>query len=294
MLTHTHLAKAPSRVVLLGAGGFLSPHLQRLCQEHGVNHEAVGRQRADLTSESSRAVLEGMWGERDTVVMLASVPPDQGKGYGTLMQNLRMAENVCATLAKNPCAHFIYLSSDAVYDAREVPLDEDSSREPVSTYALMHTAREMMFAEVLGLQKIPYAILRPSAIFGQGDTHNAYGPNRFLRSAREDGTITLFGEGEELRNHIFVADVIEIIRRVIWQCSEGTLNVTLNPAISFRELADHVVRVCATPVELKFFPRQLPVVHRPHRSTQLAEAFPDFIPTSTTSGLQKTWQRLAA
>lgn len=294
MLTHTQPAQAPVRVVLLGAGGFLSPHLQKVLSEHGVPYEALSSKRVDLTAASAREVLAEAWGEKDTVVMLASLPPDKGKDVGTLMKNLRMAENLCAVLAKKPCSQFIYLSSDAVYDARQVPLDESSSREPVSSYALMHTAREMMFADVLAAQKIAYAILRPSAIYGAGDTHNAYGPNRFLRSAREEGTITLFGEGEELRNHIFVADVIEIIRRVIWQRSEGTLNVTVNPAMSFRELADQVVRVCAIPVELKFVPRQLPVIHRSHGSTQLAEAFSHFIPTAMPKGLQKTWQSLLA
>ncbi|NCA21532.1 MAG: hypothetical protein EBS86_10400, partial [Crocinitomicaceae bacterium] len=42
------------------------------------------------------------------------------------------------------CFGWLNLSSDAVYDAQKIPLDEDSTREPTDLYALSHIAREMM------------------------------------------------------------------------------------------------------------------------------------------------------
>jgi len=48
----------------------------------------------------------------------------------------------------------------------------------------MHRTRELMLAAEA---KAPLAILRLTAVYGAGDTHNSYGPNRFLRQALKDG-----------------------------------------------------------------------------------------------------------
>ena len=37
--------------------------------------------------------------------------------------------------------------------------------------------------------------LRPTLIYGNGDTHGGYGPNKFLQLKNKD--IILFGKGEE-------------------------------------------------------------------------------------------------
>ena len=38
-------------------------------------------------------------------------------------------------------------------------------------------------------------ILRPTLIYGFGDTHNSYGPNRFFNQIIEKREINIFGEG---------------------------------------------------------------------------------------------------
>ena len=88
----------------------------------------------------------------DTIVMMSGLTPDRGRDFHALMDNLRMAESVCKALARVKCGHFIYISSEAVYDADKTPLDEDSSREPLDLYALTHTAREMMLNSILSGQ----------------------------------------------------------------------------------------------------------------------------------------------
>ena len=57
---------------------------------------------------------------------------------------------------------------------------------------------------------VPIVVLRPSPLYGVADPHNGYGPNRFSRLAAQGGEITLFGEGEEKRDHVFVEDLGEI------------------------------------------------------------------------------------
>src|SRR3546814_11446336 len=64
-------------------------------------------------------------------------------------------------------------------------------------------------------------LLRPTLIYGAEDTHNSYGPNRLRRMARKDARITLFGAGEETRDHISVDDVYRLILLTLRHRSEG-------------------------------------------------------------------------
>lgn len=271
MLTHLQPSPViPARVVLLGANGFLARHLQAALPAHGIPLLAVSSRDLDLTKPASAEQLAALLRPDDAVVMLSTLTPEKGRDAHMLMLNLSMAENVCRALGRSRCAHFVYLSSDAVYDAHQIPLDEDSTREPVDLYGLMHTAREMMLGSALEPTGIPYCILRPTNIYGPGDTHNNYGPNRFVRSAIHEGRIVLFGQGEERRSQVFVDDAINLIKGVLLRRSRGTLNIASRPAVSFREVADLVIRHHGQPVKIEHAERKVPVVHRPYKPTQIA------------------------
>jgi nucleoside-diphosphate-sugar epimerase len=74
-------------------------------------------------------------------------------------------------------------------------------------YALSRIVREKLLVEECGTTGVPLAILRPTAIYGAADTHNSYRLNRLLRLALREARITLFGRGEEERDHVYINDV---------------------------------------------------------------------------------------
>jgi UDP-glucose 4-epimerase len=312
MLTHLQpRTLSPKRVVILGARGFLSLHLQHALKEGGIPFVALASSETDLTKPESVGQLEAQIQPDDAVVMLSTLTPDKGRDVGTLMLNLRMGEHVCSAMRRTGCAHFVYLSSDAVYDAHQIPLDEDSTREPMDLYALTHTAREMMLTSVLDKKETPFCILRPTNIYGPGDTHFNYGPNRFVRTALKDGVITLFGNGEERRSQVYVEDAVGIIMRVLRHRSRGTLNIANRPAVTFRQIADLIIGLSGRSVRVEHVERTVPVVHRPYKPTQIArfiynlgrpigpiihrtfavsaiaEAFPDISSTPIEQGLER-------
>jgi len=311
MLTHRNAAPTnPSRVLILGARGFLASHLHRTLEAAGVNHRMLGSAELDLTQpEVAGGKLAAIIEPQDTIVMMSALTPDKGRDYHVFIRNVLMVDSVCRALETARCGHFVYLSSDAVYDADKTPLDEDSTREPVDLYALTHTAREMMLASVLAKNDIPLCVLRPSNIYGPGDTHNNYGPNRFVRTALDEGRIVLFGKGEERRSHLYVGDAMALVRGVILRRSAGTLNLAFSPALSFLNVAEVVQRNCPRAVRLEFAPRTIQPVHRPYKPTQvfrflynlgrrigpivhrpyavsaIFEAFPDFRYTPLETGI---------
>ena len=300
----------PKRVVTLGKNGFIATYLTRYLEKQGMPFEAVAKERVDLIHPSSVGKLNEIIRETDTVVIIAVLSPDKGRDYRTQMNNLRMAENLCELFERRPCAHVIYLSSDAVYDAHKIPLDEDSTREPVELYALMHTAREMMLESVLKAKKIPFCILRPVNIYGLGDPHHSYGPNRFILEAFTEHKITIFGKGEERRCYLYIEDVVRLITLCIEKQSVGAMNLVCPGTITFMNLAKMVQMACPFKVDLEFKPRKVltvhrpyrlmqvfrfiqnlgrpigPIVHRPYVCTQLLRAFPDFRFTPVREAIQ--------
>jgi nucleoside-diphosphate-sugar epimerase len=152
----------------------------------------------------------------------------------------------------------------------------------------MHLAREQMLLTAAG--ETPLAILRPTLVYGAGDPHNGYGPNRFRRQASRGETIVLFGEGEERRDHVDVDDIAEIVSLVLAHRSAGVLNIATGTVASFRDLAEKAVALAARPVAIKGSPRNGPMPHNGYRSFDPAatfKAFPGFRYTAIDAGLAR-------
>jgi nucleoside-diphosphate-sugar epimerase len=180
------------------------------------------------------------------------------------------------------------VSSDAVYADGPLPLSEASPAAPASLHGAMHLAREQML--LAASSDTPLAILRPTLVYGAGDPHNGYGPNKFRRQANRGETIVLFGEGEERRDHVDVDDIAEIVSRVVAHRSSGILNVATGTVASFRALADKAVALSPHKVEIKSSPRSGPMPHngyRPFDPAATRAAFPDFRYTAIDAGLAR-------
>ena len=295
MLTHLQPSpRPPARVVLLGARGFVATNLHRHLGTVGIPALAVSSSEVDLTSPSSVAALASLLREDDAVVFVSALTPDRGKDIATLMRNLQMGQHVAGALAARPVAHVVNVGSDAVYDDNANPVRETSAAQPGSFHGTMHYARERMLVETLRGGQVPLALLRPSLLYGAGDTHNGYGPNRFVRTAVAERTIALFGGGEEQRDHVFIDDVSALIQLVLAHRSVGTLNIATGEARSFRAVADEVAGICGPGVAVVASPRANPITHRHFDTSALIAAFPPFRFTPLGTGLRRTVEAAAA
>lgn len=289
---HYTVPQNPTRVVVLGGSGFVGKFLvQELIQQH-IDTLSLGSADINLLKPESVERLQGLLRSEDALVFCSALTPDKGKDIRTMMNNLKMAEHVCAALEKSVCSQVIYIGSDAVYEDSPNPARESSSPAPASLYAVMHLAREKMLVNTLAKSSTPLLILRPCAIYGVGDTHNGYGPNRFIRTARKEGQITLFGNGEEKRHHLYIQDFVVIITKCLQQKSEGSLNVVGTEAISFWEVAEIVSKLCQPVAQIKALPRQSPITHKHFDGTLLMKVLPKFAFTQIDRGLTETFREI--
>jgi UDP-glucose 4-epimerase len=286
MLTHLNLQPIkPARVVVIGAHGFVGNAIATRLERDGVPVQRLTRAQVDLLSADAADRLASLLRPDDALVAVAAVAPC--KNAAMLRDNVSLALALTRTVGITPVAHLVNISSDAVYADEPVPLHEASPMAPDTLHGVMHLARELMFrAETKG----PFATVRPSLIYGAGDPHNGYGPNRFRRLAAKNEPIVLFGEGEEQRDHVLIDDVAELATRVLYRRSTGALNVATGDVASFRDVATLAVRLSGRDVPIKGSPRQGPMPHNGYRPFDIAAcraAFPDFAYTSLAQGMAK-------
>jgi nucleoside-diphosphate-sugar epimerase len=287
MIRHHHPeAQPPRRVVVLGSTGFVASHLIRHLAGLGAETISLPAARCDLRDAASLAILRELLRPDDAVVFVSALTPDRGRDIRTLMMNLAMGENVNAALEQAPCAHVVYISSDAVYADDCNPVRESSCCDPSTNHGLMHLVRERMLAQTLKKTQRPLLVLRPSLLFGVGDTHNGYGPNRFIRTALHEHRITLFGAGEEMRDHVWVEDLCRLAVLGLWHRSEGVLNVATGSSTSFGDVARMVADERGGGVEVVETSRQNPVTHRHFDIADTLRSFPAFAYTPLGEALE--------
>ena len=147
MLDHLNAGPAkPIRVVIIGAGGFVGGAIQKQLDADGVKTVPLVRKELDLLADGALAKLKNLLRPTDSVVMVSAIAP--AKTVPMLMQNLKMAEAVCAALFDVEIAHLVYISSDAVYVDDANPVTERSVCAPSTIHGMMHATRELMLKQL--------------------------------------------------------------------------------------------------------------------------------------------------
>jgi len=138
----------------------------------------------------------------------------------------------------------VFASSAAVYgDTPDIPLGEDSATAPLSPYGADKLGCELharAAARVYGLKSTG---LRLFNIYGPGqDPGSPYSGviSRFARLARDGAEITIFGDGGQTRDFVFVDDVVDALMAAAGRTTGDlfeALNVCTGQETSILDLA---------------------------------------------------------
>ena len=228
----------PKRVVILGNSGIIASNLFIALKKLNIKVISFGRSKLDLKKENATNILVKKIKNDDVVIFIAAEAPV--KNIKMFSNNLKICSSVSACLDKKKVKHLIYISSDAVYADIRGKLSENSLTLPTSLHGFMHLTRELILKNKF---KNILCVLRPTLIYGKGDTHKGYGPNRFANLALQNKAIQIFGNGSELRDHIYIDDLTKIIVKCIQKRAIGTLNLATGKVYSFKYLAKLTIRL---------------------------------------------------
>ncbi len=105
---------------------------------------------------------------------------------------------ICSSIKDYKLDRFIYTSSSMVYGNFEKEyVDEDSSCNPIEIYGTAKLCGEKATQGLCNFYKVPWTIVRPSAVFGPTDMNNRVS-QIIIDKALNNETIDIFGKEEKL------------------------------------------------------------------------------------------------
>jgi nucleoside-diphosphate-sugar epimerase len=152
----------------------------------------------------------------------------------------------------NPGAKLVLAGSRLQYGKpSRLPVAEDDHRDPLCVHAIhKQTAEEYLrlYARLFGVRSTVARITNPFGP-GQPSGRTAYGViNRFIHLAVDDRPLVLYGDGSQLRDYVFIGDVIDALLLIgASDASEGRVyNIGSGVGARMAEVARLIVQVAGS------------------------------------------------
>lgn len=186
---------------------------------------------------------------------LVSVP--ESFAHPALCQeiNVEGTRRVLAAAAQAGATRLVLASSCAVYgDEPAMPKTETSPVAPASPYAESKLAAEKLCAKA----PLPAVALRFFNVYGpRQDPRGPYAAAvpKFLEAARAGQPLTIFGDGHQTRDFVYVDDVTAALEHAALTSSmSGVYNVASGQSVSVLRLAELVLALTGLRSEIRHAP----------------------------------------
>lgn len=146
-------------------------------------------------------------------------------------------------------AKVVFASSAAVYgDVATMPVAETAPIQPLSPYGIDKYASELALAYYQAVHGVATTPLRFFNVYGpRQDPSSPYSGviSIFADRARAGRELTIFGDGEQTRDFVYVGDVARaIVSAALSTRGTGVVNIGTGRAITIKELAAVVAELC--------------------------------------------------
>jgi len=158
--------------------------------------------------------------------------------YSTFDNSLVTLENALDFSRAMPVEQFVFFSSSMVYgNFLTAEVDEDHPLNPIGIYGALKVAGEKLVIAYNQVFKLPYTIIRPSALYGPRCVSRRVG-QIFIESALEGTTLRVDGDGSERLDFTYIEDLVEGVLLVLQapEAHNQIFNLTYGHSRSIAEL----------------------------------------------------------
>lgn len=187
----------------------------------------------------------------------------------------------------------VFASSAAVYgDVAGLPIPEDAAGRPASFYGLSKMTAERYIQMYRELHGVGYVILRYANVYGdrQGDRGEGGVVSIFARNMLAGKTVTVFGDGLQTRDFVYVGDIAAANELAITgDLTEAVLNISTQTELSVNCLAKTLIHLTGYSMPLEYQPARAGDIVRSMLRNSIACADLKWAPiTPLAVGLEKT------
>lgn len=262
-------------VLVTGGAGFIGSHtvdaLLAAGEQVSVLDDLSSGKRANLAMHSNLRIIEGdirdvatveraMEGVSHVMHLAAQVfvPSSIERPVHSASINITGFLNVLDAARRGGIRRFVYASSAAVYGIPEqLPVDETSRLMPLSPYGLEKAINDgygAMFRDLYGTSTVG---LRYFNVYGpRQDPRSAYSGviSKFAECARANEPVTIFGDGQQTRDFIFVGDVARANIAALRSEANGVINIATGTSVTLLDLVGAFDQALGQPLETRFAP----------------------------------------
>ncbi len=259
------------KYVVTGGAGFIGSHIAEFLSNEGHKVSVLDSLRTGFEQNLNGLNVDLFKGDirdeklvekliQDTngvfhLAALVSVPESLLKIKECVDINVNGTINILEAARKNTNCKVVLSTSAANYgDNPALPKVETMVPEPMTPYSITKLDGEYYLKMYLDQYNLQTASLRYFNVFGpRQDPKSAYAAAVpiFINKALRNEPITIYGDGSQTRDFIYVKDVV----RANYMASEkgnGTFNVALGNSTSILELAHKIITLTNSKSEIKF------------------------------------------
>lgn len=257
------------KVLVCGASGFIGRNIyERLSRREDLEVFGTYRTRkfsnearlikADLTDRQQvDAVVRGM----DAVIQAAAVTSGSKdivtRPYIHITDNVIMNALLLQSVFDHGVSQFLFPSSTVVYQpntgaaVREEDVNFSGIHEKYFGGAWMKLYIEKLCQFYAGLGKARFTIFRHANMYGPYDKFDLEKSHVFgasitkIMTAPDNGTITVWGKGEETRDLLYIDDLLDFIEQALndERYTFDIFNVGAGSAVSVRQLVEKMIAI---------------------------------------------------
>tara|TARA_B100001996_G_scaffold193346_1_gene148040 strand:+ start:348 stop:1346 length:999 start_codon:yes stop_codon:yes gene_type:complete len=252
------------KILITGAAGQIGSGLARLLNEKGHELTLVDNLRngylSNLKDDSDVPIApfyqvdiatEDLFkycdGEYDVIIHLAaitSLPDCESNPLETIRINVSGTANVLEFARKNSVPHVVFASTSAVYENNDVKVfTEDLEVNPRLYYSLSKKMAEELVHSYRENYGVKVTILRFFNVFGpDGDQTRPNPPllNFVYRELNKGKAPVLSGDGEQVRDFIWVEDIVSMLELCMLKQPNDVFNVCTGVAVSVNQISQWV------------------------------------------------------
>jgi UDP-glucose 4-epimerase len=179
--------------------------------------------------------------------------------YEDTRVNVLGTVNLLEACVKADVKRIIFSSSAAVYGMPQyLPINEAHSLNTISPYGASKAAAEEYIRLYQRMYDMNYIILRYANVYGPRQDAEGEGGVVSIFSSRLTSReeLTIFGSGEQTRDFVYVKDIVRANLAAAICPPNYTINVSTGEATSINELAQTMISITNTSVE---------IIHQPER-----------------------------
>jgi UDP-glucose 4-epimerase len=299
--------------LITGGAGFIGSHLvDRLVREGArvrvLDDFSTGSEENLAASRAQIELLKGDLCDAELVARavagadvvfhqaaIASVPRSVAEPVLTNRVNLAGTLGLLVAARAAGVRRFVFAGSCAVYgNGEQLPKSEEMAPAPESPYALQKLAAESycrLFAKLHGFEAVA---LRYFNVYGprqNPESEYAAVLPRFVAACLAGRAPTIYGDGEQTRDFVFVGDVVEanLLAAESAKAVGEVVNVAGGRRISMNELLRAIQDVAGTKLAARYEPARAGDVRHSLASLARAEALLGYRPhASLLDGLAVT------